>query len=75
MNATGVPGWGGGRAAGLVRSASLRVPVPGLQPTSSLLSAAQLKDVVRTLEKLNRNGRWKWLLHHRENKKLREDAR
>ncbi|XP_073736054.1 protein TASOR 2 isoform X3 [Callorhinus ursinus] len=36
---------------------------------------AQLKDMVRTLEKLNRNGRWKWLLHHRENKKLRQDVR
>ncbi|XP_032737546.1 protein TASOR 2 isoform X1 [Lontra canadensis] len=39
------------------------------------VTLAQLKDVVRTLEKLNRNGRWKWLLHHRENKKLREDTR
>ncbi|XP_072682019.1 protein TASOR 2 isoform X3 [Canis lupus baileyi] len=39
------------------------------------LTLAQLKDVVRTLEKLNRNGRWKWLLHYRENKKLREDVR
>ncbi|XP_027970426.1 protein FAM208B isoform X2 [Eumetopias jubatus] len=39
------------------------------------VTLAQLKDMVRTLEKLNRNGRWKWLLHHRENKKLRQDVR
>lgn len=39
------------------------------------MTLAQLKDVVRTLEKLNGNGRWKWLLHHRENKKLREATR
>ncbi|XP_045867140.1 protein TASOR 2 isoform X2 [Meles meles] len=39
------------------------------------VTLAQLKDVVRTLEQLNGNGRWKWLLHRRENKKLREDAR
>lgn len=35
----------------------------------------QLKDMVKTLEKLNGNGRWKWLLHHRENKQLKEDVR
>ncbi|XP_077614537.1 protein TASOR 2 [Crocuta crocuta] len=43
-----------------------------------LLEAAtlvQLKDVVKTLEKLNGSGRWKWLLHHRESKKLKEDVR
>ncbi|VCW50214.1 unnamed protein product, partial [Gulo gulo] len=39
------------------------------------VTLAQLKDVAGTLEKLNGNGRWKWLLHHRENKKLREDIR
>lgn len=43
--------------------------------TRPLLSVAQLKDVVRTLEQLNGNGRWKWLLHYRENKKLRGDVR
>ncbi|XP_005039051.1 PREDICTED: protein FAM208B [Ficedula albicollis] len=35
----------------------------------------QLQEVVKVLEKLNRNGRWKWLLHHREGKKLRGDLR
>uniref|UniRef100_A0A452U731 Transcription activation suppressor family member 2 n=1 Tax=Ursus maritimus TaxID=29073 RepID=A0A452U731_URSMA len=39
------------------------------------VTLAQLKDVVRTLEQLNGNGRWKWLLHYRENKKLRGDVR
>uniref|UniRef100_A0A7N5JJH4 Transcription activation suppressor family member 2 n=1 Tax=Ailuropoda melanoleuca TaxID=9646 RepID=A0A7N5JJH4_AILME len=39
------------------------------------ITLAQLKDVVRTLEQLNGNGRWKWLLHYRENKKLRGDVR
>ncbi|XP_040307462.1 protein TASOR 2 isoform X3 [Herpailurus yagouaroundi] len=39
------------------------------------LTLVQLKDVVKTLEKLNGNGRWKWLLHHRENKQLKEDVR
>lgn len=51
------------------------ITVSGPHETASLPSVAQLKDVVRTLEKLNRNGRWKWLLHYRENKKLREDVR
>lgn len=27
------------------------------------------------LEKLNRSGRWKWFLHYKESKKLREDVR
>nr|XP_060515356.1 protein TASOR 2 isoform X1 [Panthera onca] len=39
------------------------------------LTLVQLKDIVKTLEKLNGNGRWKWLLHHRENKQLKEDVR
>ncbi|XP_043417341.1 protein TASOR 2 isoform X4 [Prionailurus bengalensis] len=39
------------------------------------LTLVQLKDMVKTLEKLNGNGRWKWLLHHRENKQLKEDVR
>ena len=36
---------------------------------------AQLKEIIKILEKLNGNGRWKWLLHYRENKKLKEDER
>ncbi|XP_032740971.1 protein TASOR 2 isoform X2 [Rattus rattus] len=39
------------------------------------LSLVQLKEVLKTLEKLNENSRWKWLLHYRENKKLKEDVR
>ncbi|XP_077025627.1 protein TASOR 2 isoform X4 [Tamandua tetradactyla] len=39
------------------------------------LTLVQLKEIIKILEKLNGNGRWKWLLHHRENKKLKEDVR
>ncbi|KAM8804222.1 protein TASOR 2 isoform 5-T7 [Rhynchonycteris naso] len=39
------------------------------------LTLVQLKKIVKLLEKLNGNGRWKWLLHYRENKKLKEDVR
>ncbi|KAM5285988.1 protein TASOR 2 isoform 1-T1 [Hipposideros larvatus] len=39
------------------------------------LTLVQLKEIVKTLEKLNGNGRWKWLLHYKENKKLKEDVR
>ncbi|XP_063637377.1 protein TASOR 2 isoform X8 [Pan troglodytes] len=39
------------------------------------VTLAQLKEIIKILEKLNGNGRWKWLLHYRENKKLKEDER
>ncbi|KAM6177367.1 LOW QUALITY PROTEIN: protein TASOR 2 [Erethizon dorsatum] len=39
------------------------------------VTLAQLKEIVKILEKLNGNGRWKWLLHYRENKKLKEELR
>ncbi|OWK49534.1 Protein FAM208B [Lonchura striata] len=39
------------------------------------VTLGQLKEVVKVLEKLNRSGRWKWLLHHSESKKLRGDLR
>ncbi|XP_073085507.1 protein TASOR 2 isoform X3 [Manis javanica] len=39
------------------------------------LTLVQLKEIVKILERLNGNGRWKWLLHYRENKKLKEDVR
>jgi hypothetical protein len=39
------------------------------------ITLVQLKEIVKILEKLNGNGRWKWLLHYRENKKLKEDVR
>ncbi|XP_032842623.2 protein TASOR 2 isoform X2 [Tyto alba] len=39
------------------------------------VTPGQLKEVVKVLEKLNRSGRWKWLLHYKESKKLRADSR
>ncbi|XP_067391074.1 LOW QUALITY PROTEIN: protein TASOR 2 [Emydura macquarii macquarii] len=39
------------------------------------VTLGQLKETVKTLEKLNSNGRWKWLLHYKESKKLKEDIR
>ncbi|XP_024436393.2 protein TASOR 2 isoform X2 [Desmodus rotundus] len=39
------------------------------------LTLVQLKEIVKILEKLNGNGRWKWLLHYRESKKLKEEVR
>lgn len=38
-------------------------------------SAIQLKEILKILEKLNENGKWKWLLHYRESKNLKEDVR
>ncbi|XP_006891942.1 PREDICTED: protein FAM208B [Elephantulus edwardii] len=39
------------------------------------LTLVQLKEIVKVLDKLNGNGRWKWFLHYRENKKLKESVR
>ncbi|TRZ10988.1 hypothetical protein HGM15179_016102 [Zosterops borbonicus] len=39
------------------------------------VTLAQLQEVLKVLERLNRNGRWKWLLHHRESRRLRGDLR
>ncbi|XP_020829360.1 protein TASOR 2 isoform X1 [Phascolarctos cinereus] len=39
------------------------------------VTLGQLKEIVKILEKLNANGKWKWLLHYRESKKLKEDVR
>ncbi|XP_067325452.1 protein TASOR 2 isoform X2 [Anolis sagrei] len=39
------------------------------------MTIGDLKEMVKTLEKLNGYGRWRWLLHYKEIKKLREDAR
>ncbi|OXB58057.1 hypothetical protein ASZ78_007716 [Callipepla squamata] len=39
------------------------------------VTLGQLKEVVKVLEKLNGSGRWKWLLHYKESKKLRENVR
>ncbi|XP_032304301.1 protein TASOR 2 isoform X2 [Coturnix japonica] len=40
-----------------------------------MATLGQLKEVVKVLEKLNRSGRWKWFLHYKESKKLRENIR
>ncbi|OXB70141.1 UNVERIFIED_CONTAM: hypothetical protein H355_008748, partial [Colinus virginianus] len=39
------------------------------------VTLGQLKEVVKVLEKLNGSGKWKWLLHYKESKKLRENVR
>nr|XP_042715429.1 protein TASOR 2 isoform X4 [Chrysemys picta bellii] len=39
------------------------------------VTLGQLKEIVKTLEKLNCHGKWKWLLHYKESKKLKEDIR
>uniref|UniRef100_G1KWS7 Transcription activation suppressor family member 2 n=1 Tax=Anolis carolinensis TaxID=28377 RepID=G1KWS7_ANOCA len=39
------------------------------------MTIGDLKEMVKTLEKLNGYGRWRWLLHYKEIKKLREAAR
>ncbi|XP_074980672.1 protein TASOR 2 isoform X2 [Caretta caretta] len=39
------------------------------------VTLGQLKEIVKTLEKLNSHGKWKWLLHYKESKKLKEDIR
>lgn len=75
-------GGGGGGGGGAPRPGGAGGTVPGSargsrEPTRPVASraAAQLKDVVKTLEQLNGSGRWKWLLHHRESKQLKEDVR
>ncbi|XP_040452793.1 protein TASOR 2 isoform X2 [Falco naumanni] len=40
-----------------------------------MVTLAQLKEMMKVLEKLNRSGRWKWLLHYKESKKLRDVSR
>ncbi|XP_038243568.1 protein TASOR 2 isoform X3 [Dermochelys coriacea] len=39
------------------------------------VTLGQLKEIIKTLEKLNSHGKWKWLLHYKESKKLKEDIR
>ncbi|XP_028933565.1 protein TASOR 2 isoform X3 [Ornithorhynchus anatinus] len=39
------------------------------------MTLVELKDVIRVMERLNENGRWQWLLHYQESKKLREGNR
>ncbi|KAL8222498.1 UNVERIFIED_CONTAM: hypothetical protein K2H54_077095 [Gekko kuhli] len=39
------------------------------------MTTGELKDVVKTLEQLSGHRKWRWLLHYKETKKLRENAR
>ncbi|XP_060100446.1 protein TASOR 2 [Heteronotia binoei] len=39
------------------------------------MTTGELKDVVKSLELLNSHRKWRWLLHHKETKKLRDSAR
>ncbi|KAJ6666320.1 hypothetical protein lerEdw1_000592 [Lerista edwardsae] len=39
------------------------------------MTVEELKGTVKTLEKLNGHGRWRWLLHYKETKQLREETR
>ncbi|KAM3924346.1 protein TASOR 2 isoform 2-T2 [Leptodactylus fuscus] len=39
------------------------------------ITLGKLKEVLATLEKMNRSSPWKWLVHYRENRKLKEDKR
>ncbi|KAM9311769.1 protein TASOR 2 [Gastrophryne carolinensis] len=39
------------------------------------ITMGKLKDILMTLERLNRTSAWKWLIHYGENRKLKEDKR
>ncbi|XP_056429192.1 protein TASOR 2 isoform X2 [Hyla sarda] len=39
------------------------------------ITLGKLKDVLVVLEKMNRTSPWKWLIHYRENRKLKENKR
>ncbi|XP_075064670.1 protein TASOR 2 isoform X3 [Mixophyes fleayi] len=39
------------------------------------ITLGKLKEVLTIIEKMNRTSAWKWLLHYRENRKLKEDKR
>ncbi|XP_075713608.1 protein TASOR 2 isoform X2 [Rhinoderma darwinii] len=39
------------------------------------ITLGKLKEVLAVLEKMNRSSPWKWLIHYRENRKLKEDKR
>ncbi|KAF7253962.1 Protein TASOR 2 [Varanus komodoensis] len=40
-----------------------------------MMMPGELREVLQTLEQLSGHGRWKWLLHYKERKKLKESAR
>lgn len=39
------------------------------------VTLGHLQDILKLLEKLNRHERWKWFLHYRERKKMKEESR
>ncbi|KAG8576828.1 hypothetical protein GDO81_009994 [Engystomops pustulosus] len=39
------------------------------------MTLGKLKEVLTILEKMNRTSHWKWLIHYRENRKIKEDKR
>ncbi|XP_069835096.1 protein TASOR 2 isoform X2 [Dendropsophus ebraccatus] len=39
------------------------------------ITLGKLKEILAVLEKMNRNSPWKWLIHYRENRKLKENKR
>ncbi|XP_069621438.1 protein TASOR 2 isoform X3 [Ranitomeya imitator] len=39
------------------------------------ITMGKLKEVLAVLEKMSRTSPWKWLIHYRENRKLKEDKR
>ncbi|KAM4676678.1 protein TASOR 2 isoform 2-T2 [Discoglossus pictus] len=39
------------------------------------ITLVKLKEVLTVLEKMNKSSSWKWLVHYRENKRLKEDKR
>ncbi|XP_073508572.1 protein TASOR 2 isoform X2 [Phyllobates terribilis] len=39
------------------------------------ITLGKLKEVIAILEKMSRTSPWKWLIHYRENRKLKEDKR
>ncbi|XP_073445169.1 protein TASOR 2 isoform X2 [Dendrobates tinctorius] len=39
------------------------------------ITLGKLKEVLAVLEKMSRTSPWKWLIHYRENRKLKEDKR
>ncbi|KAJ7329342.1 hypothetical protein JRQ81_015516 [Phrynocephalus forsythii] len=43
--------------------------------TLEAMSVGELKEMLKTLEKLQGHGQWRWLLHYKEVKQLREKAR
>ncbi|OCT89248.1 hypothetical protein XELAEV_18017867mg [Xenopus laevis] len=45
------------------------------QTVMESISLDKLKDIFRLLKKMNKTSGWKWLVHYRENRKLKDDKR